>query len=667
MVPVMGALRPGQMLDGNNYRVIRELGAGGMGVVYEVEHVRIGKRYVAKLIHEQIKDDEAAPKRMEREWRVLADISHPNIVQVHDGGTTPEGMSYFVMEKLEGVDLRSTMKHGLTRLRSIEVITDVLDALAYVHQRGIVHRDIKPENIFLAEQARGTVTKVLDFGIVHIFDKDGLVSRGRITKTGGFVGTLYYAAPEQMQGKPATPPNDVYATGLVLFELLAGKGPFDDDPGVGLSRCFQPAPRLTELVPQAPRALSDALAKALEQDPTRRPPAGALAEELRAVAATLRSDPQVAADEAIRAEVHDLLRRIPLVDSGPRPAAGRMPTPERPAQAPAPSAAEASLEPPPEATVAPTTPVMAGAPGRTASAPHASLDATLASATGEAHASGTHDAPRPAAGQPHADTANGPNASAPPAPMPPAMPVATSHGLAQPTSSWPGPAAAPSVPPGPVPPAAPRLPSGAELAVAEARTGDMHAGTSPLFATATAPPQHTGAPRQGRAHRADTSPGVYATVDDEPRSTPPRRRTPLPTIALASGGVVALVAMVIGGAFALRERSASTSAATTTSSATTLTSVSPAGVPSAPEPEPEPASTPTASATVSETPSAREAAIATASTALPSPKAAAPVAPATSQRPARAATPSTPQAKPAAPRATSAGRAAEKDGYVNTF
>ncbi|MCW5837828.1 MAG: serine/threonine protein kinase, partial [Labilithrix sp.] len=318
----MGVLRPGQMLEGTSYRVVREIGAGGMGVVYEIEHVRLKKRYVAKVIHDQIRDDEGAAKRMEREAQVLAGISHPNVVQVHDIGTTQDGVSYFVMEKLEGVDLRRTMKRvGVTRLRAVAIITDVLAALEYVHRRGIVHRDIKPENIFLAEQPHGTVTKVLDFGIVHIFDGDGRVSQGRITKTGGFIGTLYYAAPEQMQGKTAGPPNDVYAAGLVLFEMLAGRGPFDDDPGVGLSRCFKPAPLLTELLPTAPPELSRVVARALEQDPARRPSAGELAAALRDVRATLESAPGSDDDEAVRAEVEDLLRHMAPA-SAPRPAAG---------------------------------------------------------------------------------------------------------------------------------------------------------------------------------------------------------------------------------------------------------------------------------------------------------------------------------------------------------
>ncbi len=345
----MAALQPGQMLDGTSYQVVRQLGAGGMGVVYEIEHVRLKKRYVAKVMHESFRNDEAAFKRMEREAQVLAAITHPNVVQVHDFGTTRDGVHYFVMEKLEGVDLRGAMAAPMPRARALGIVADVLDALDYVHKRGIVHRDIKPENIFLAEQPQGTVTKVLDFGIAHIFDADGRISHARITKTGGFTGTLYYAAPEQMQGKPTGPATDVYAAGLVLFELLAGKGPFDDDPGVGLSRCFKPAPRLTEIV-RIPTEVSDAVAGALEQDPAARPAAGTLAATLRRLA----SLPNLASagdnDVPPSPDVDELLRAMPVHTSAAAPE-GALP---------------ASIVGPD--TAAPATPVMQGSPPRPAAA-----------------------------------------------------------------------------------------------------------------------------------------------------------------------------------------------------------------------------------------------------------------------------------------------------------
>src|SRR5262245_31538540 len=127
------ALRSGQLLEGTSYQVVRELGAGGMGVVYEIEHVRLRKRYVVKVIHETIRNDAVALKRMEREAQVLASLSHPNVVQVHDVGTTSDGVHYFVMEKLDGVDLRTLMAAPMPPCRAVEIVADVLEALDYVH------------------------------------------------------------------------------------------------------------------------------------------------------------------------------------------------------------------------------------------------------------------------------------------------------------------------------------------------------------------------------------------------------------------------------------------------------------------------------------------------------------------------------------------------------
>jgi len=501
----MGALRPGEVLSGTSYQIVRELGAGGMGVVYEIEHVRLKKRYVAKVLHEQIQNDADAARRMEREAQVLASISHPNIVQVHDVGTTPEGVSYFVMEKLEGTDLRNLMKaDGPTEERALEIVADVLDALAHVHQRGIVHRDIKPENIFLAEQLHETVTKVLDFGIVHIFDSDGRVSHGRITKTGGFVGTLYYAAPEQMQGTAVGPPSDVYASGLVLFEMLAGKGPFDDDPGVGLSRCFKPAPLLRDVAPRIPRALSDIVARALEQDPARRPTAGALAAELRQAGrrvrrslpaigpddSTRRSVPEVEHDDPIRAEVDDLLRRMAPITDPPRKASTRGSMPEQ--------------EETRGANATPETARMgsAGLPG---------VSAEGADAMAPGAAQPDAGAPLIAGAATHVGV--GP-------PITPRMAQAKAAG----SSGGPGSTAPPS----------PRASSGPE------RPTDVR--------------QKAGAAPAGHlARQESTSPGLYATVDGQPLPVvAPRTQTRWRTFAGASAAVV--IGLVVTGTLAFRNK-----------------------------------------------------------------------------------------------------------------
>lgn len=615
----MGVLRPGQMLEGTSYRVVREIGAGGMGVVYEIEHVRLRKRYVAKTIHDHIRNEDGALKRMEREAQALAAINHPNVVQVNDFGTTTDGVTYFVMEKLDGIDLRQAMRQGgVSRARAIEIVTDVLDALAHVHQRGLVHRDIKPENIFLAESPYGTSTKVLDFGIVHIFDSDGRLSQGKITKTGGFVGTLYYAAPEQMQGKPAGPANDVYATGLVLFELMASKGPFDDDPGVGLSRCFKPAPTLAETA-GIPRELSDVVARALQQDPAARPSAGALAAELRAACAALGNRLDPVDDDPIRAEVDDLLRHM---QPAPRPAAGRAMTPPLETgvalDAAVPSPARA-VTPTPERGIAetesPKTPLMAGAPGR----PMASaFDKTMASASSDDDAS-----------------------------FPPLAAISDGD----------------------------RLGARASAGIAPSFTGDGATRAHAPGANVDAPQQGAGAPAHqrrvgsipnlgGSPRRADTSPGLYATVDGVPNiAVPHAPRTPRFAIAAASGAAL-LAVLVLGGTLLYTRLRPAPSNDTASSPRTTNSAALPASSPIASTGS-VPLTQPRAEAPLDAKPEsttiaikAPSAAASTTSTSTSSPPSTpSPAAkPVTSPVTNKAATP------PPTPRPST--RSAEKDGYL---
>jgi serine/threonine-protein kinase len=311
------------MLEGTPYRIVREIGAGGMGVVYEIEHVRLGKRYVAKVIQEAIKDARGSVERMQREAKVLASFHHPNVVEVHDVGSTADGVHYFVMDKLEGIDLRRLIQEqGVARPRALAIVADVLRALDYVHQRGVVHRDIKPENVFLSNEATGTVTKVLDFGIVQVLGGNALAAQVPVTKTGGFIGTLRYAAPEQLEGKPAGPPSDVYAVGLLLFELLAGRGPFEEDEGVGVARCLQPAPRLGTFVKVQPR-LDELVARALERDPQRRPSAAELARVLTAIEDVVDAPPTAGGGLSASDEVDALLRHL----GPPAPGAPARPAP----------------------------------------------------------------------------------------------------------------------------------------------------------------------------------------------------------------------------------------------------------------------------------------------------------------------------------------------------
>jgi eukaryotic-like serine/threonine-protein kinase len=614
----MAALRPGQMLEGTSYQVVREIGAGGMGVVYEIEHVRLKKRYVAKVIHETIKNDESARKRMEREAQVLAGLSHPNVVQVHDVGTTSDDTHYFVMEKLEGVDLRRFMKRAMPRARALAIVADVLDALDYVHKRGIVHRDIKPENIFLADLPNGgqQMTKVLDFGIVHIFDADGRVSHGRITKTGGFAGTLYYAAPEQMQGKPPGPGTDVYAAGLVLFELLAGKGPFDDDPGVGLSRCFKPAPHLCEMAPSLPRVIGDVIARALLQEPSQRPPAGWFAQEVRRLVPLLADGVTPAAiatdDDTVGAEVDDLLNAMPVHSTGKKNA-----NPLGQVQV---QGGGDSPHHPPHTNV-PATPLMAGAPPRHPTPVDA---ATMASAQL------TPSQPPPPPPQPHHPTNLGLGA------QPPAAAAAAAL--------------------------MPTIGSARSMPSPLAQTNDAPQRYS---TPGGAPPISPRVPPMGLA-RAETAPGTYATVDGlAPISNPqPSSATPGAPGWAPIAGVAAAILLalgLIGGALIYKHETTATKTPDPSPPAPTTplppTSASIAATTSAPTPTPARAPDPTGPAAAATTTTA-----ATASTTAATPTATA-TAPTTTTTATSKPTGGSP-AKPAAPPPPRPTSSKGGDGYL---
>ncbi|MCL2449546.1 MAG: protein kinase [Polyangiaceae bacterium] len=264
--------QPGESVPGTVYQVIRLLGAGGMGTVYDVEDTTIGKRYVLKTLQPQLGAREDLARRMQNEARTLARLHHPNIVEVITAGVTADELKlpYYVMERLNGQSLRVILsKKGQIDLPHVfHIGIDLLDALDHAHDKGVVHRDVKPDNIFLHRTPAGvTVTKLLDFGIVSMLDGGGETASGR------FLGTLRYAAPEQLRGEKPTVKTDLYAAGLVLYESIAGRGPFDDEgepQQVGaahLHKAPPPLSRFASVPAELERLLMASLAKSAEQRP----------------------------------------------------------------------------------------------------------------------------------------------------------------------------------------------------------------------------------------------------------------------------------------------------------------------------------------------------------------------------------------------------------------
>lgn len=261
-------LEPGAPLKGSAYRVSKKLGAGGMGAVYEGEHVRLKRRVCIKIIHPGMRGRTEFLERMDREAQTLARLDHPGIVKVFDLGVTDDGIPYFVMERLEGKDLRRllTARRFFALPDALAIMKDVLEALAHAHTEGIVHRDVKPENVFLALAGADAVTKVLDFGIAHVADDPRALTGQR------FLGTCQYAAPEQLQGHKPTERTDIYAAGCMLFELVAGRRPFPGPKANDFIRQHlqDTAPLLSTFV-SIPSALDELVASALSKDPSRRP------------------------------------------------------------------------------------------------------------------------------------------------------------------------------------------------------------------------------------------------------------------------------------------------------------------------------------------------------------------------------------------------------------
>ena len=285
----------GQELPGTVYRVVRHLATGGMGSVYEVEDTSVGKRYVLKTLHPQLVARDDLARRMKEEARVLAKLEHPNIVDVVTAGVTKERqpMPFYVMERLNGQNLRSVLeKKGVLELpAAYQIAIDVLDALEHAHENAVIHRDVKPENIFLHRNANGTTTtKLLDFGIMRLLDKNSSQTQGQ------FIGTLRYASPEQLTGGKLGPGTDIYSLGMVLYEMLAGRGPFDEIVelfAVGAAHVNLAPPALSTFV-RVPLAVEQLVMSSLAKTAVARPKdCHAFAAELRRIRREQETSPRV--------------------------------------------------------------------------------------------------------------------------------------------------------------------------------------------------------------------------------------------------------------------------------------------------------------------------------------------------------------------------------------
>jgi eukaryotic-like serine/threonine-protein kinase len=237
-----------EKLIDNRYRVLEKLGEGGMGAVYKVEHVRMGKLAALKLMRPDHAVDKALKARFLQEARVVAKLSHPNTVQVFDSGELEDGGLFIAMEYVPGKDLAWQLKaHGaMGEGQAAAIGAQLLASLQEAHEAGIIHRDLKPANVMLVRRRKSgdDQVKLLDFGIAKLQEAEG-----RKSTTGDFIGTPAYMSPEQIRGDSLDARSDLYSLGCLLFELVSGKQPFDGPTPISiLTQHYEaPIPRVTEV------------------------------------------------------------------------------------------------------------------------------------------------------------------------------------------------------------------------------------------------------------------------------------------------------------------------------------------------------------------------------------------------------------------------------------
>jgi hypothetical protein len=284
-------------LVANRYRVERELGAGGMGKVYEVQRLADGRRLAIKVLRGRVNAAQAA--RFAREAQLISGLDHPNVVGIADVGVAPEGFLFLVMAYVDGCSLRQVADRFGDVAWAMPVLRQLADALAVIHRHGIVHRDVKPGNVLISGSDAKPLVQLTDFGIATIAggeDDPAISERGVAppaadavlgetsarsrTETGVVLGTPLYMAPELSFGaRDATPAADVFAFGVIAYELLTGLRPFFEPPVTALYRDGYAPP--ARPCPGVPARVADVLRRCLATDPAARPTAATLAAQLR--------------------------------------------------------------------------------------------------------------------------------------------------------------------------------------------------------------------------------------------------------------------------------------------------------------------------------------------------------------------------------------------------
>src|SRR2546421_1448429 len=260
----MAEVAAGIVIDGR-YKVLQRLGSGGMADVFRAEDDQLGRKVALKLLHRRFSEDPGFVERFRREAQAAAGLQHPNVVSVYDRGAY-DGTFYIAMEYLSGRSLKQLIRQEapVDPIRAIDMPLQILKAARFAHRHGVIHRDLKPHNVIVDEAGH---VKVTDFGIARAGASD-------MTETGSIMGTAQYLSPEQAQGHAVSASSHLYSVGVVLYEMLTGRVPFDAEAAVTIAlKHVSEAPAApTRMNPGIPPELEQVVLWTLNKNPADRPP-----------------------------------------------------------------------------------------------------------------------------------------------------------------------------------------------------------------------------------------------------------------------------------------------------------------------------------------------------------------------------------------------------------
>jgi eukaryotic-like serine/threonine-protein kinase len=319
----------GTTLDGK-YQIERMLGEGGMGRVYSARHLLLDRTIAVKVLNSSMQRDSRTGERFRREAQAAGRLQHPNAVIIHDFGITSDGNAYLVMELLHGSSLRALLQRNrrLSPELASEILGQVAAAIDQAHALGIIHRDLKPDNIMVDERPDGRLSvKVLDFGIAKL--KDLAEQNIQLTGTGMVIGTVHYMSPEQCRATELDGRSDIYSLGIVLFEMLTGRVPFDatTPTAIIVAHVNDEPPAMKSFQTEIPEAAQKVVLSALAKRPEDRPQtAGELARRFAAAVAAGWGEAHAAVDPGTTAPV--IPYTLPINSATTRPDANAASQPE---------------------------------------------------------------------------------------------------------------------------------------------------------------------------------------------------------------------------------------------------------------------------------------------------------------------------------------------------